>query len=143
MKLILIDNKNNKIDERFSRRYHAEKDLEKNIKFCNYAIQELIDPINYNNTRIKVNKTMKDYYKVMELAYLLRSPETRKLFKAIKKDRYQKQVFILNNMSMIKLKRLLNKPYNILTLINTIQALLKEMKKQNKQIKKSLMIINN
>ena len=134
MRLVLVDN--NKIDERFSCTYQGLSNMKNNIKFCNQAIQELIDPITYNNTCIIVYPSMEDYYKLMSLAHLLKSNKTRKLFKAIKKDRGKKEVTILNNFPMIKVKRHLNNTYNILTLINSIQILLKEQKKANKQHKK-------
>lgn len=128
MEIVLVDNKNNKTEKSFFSWYYSER-YTKNIKFCNQAIKELINPIIYNNTRIKVSQNTSDYYNIMELTYLLRSSETRKLFKTIKKDRYQKEVAILNGMPIIKVKRLLNNNYDILTLINSIQILLKEKKK--------------
>lgn len=130
MELVLVDNKNNKTEKRFFSYYYSERDLQKNIKFCNQAIKELINPIIYNNTRIKVSQNITDYYNVMELTYLLRSSETRKLLKTVKKARYQKEVAILNGMPMKKVKNLLNNNYDILTLINSIQILLREKKRK-------------
>lgn len=129
MELVLVDNKNNKTEKSFFSWYYSER-FTKNIKFCNQAIKELIDPIIYNNRRVKVSQNTSDYYKVMELTYLLRSSETRKLLKAVKKDRYQKEVAILNGMPMKKVKKLLNNNYDILTLINSIQILLREKKRK-------------
>lgn len=129
MELVLVDNKNNKTEKSFFAWYYSER-FTKNIKFCNQAIKELINPIIYNNTRIKVSQNTSDYYNVMELTYLLRSSEARKLLKTVKKARYQKEVTILNGMPMKKVKRLLNNNYDILTLINSIQILLKEMKRK-------------
>lgn len=133
MKLVMIDNKNNKND---TRHYQAIKDMENNVDFCNKAIQEFIDPITYNNTCIKVRNNIDDYYRLVNLTNLLRSYKTRKMLQAIKKERNKKEVAILNNLPMTKVKRHLNNTYNILTLINSIQILLKEQKKANKQNKK-------
>lgn len=133
MKLVLIDNKNNKNN---TRHYQAIKDMKNNVDFCNKAIQEFIDPIAYNNTRIKVRNNIDDYYGLLNLTNLLRSYKTRKIFQAIKKDRGKKEVPILNKLPMIKVKRYLYNAYDILTLINSIQILLKEQKKANKQNKK-------
>lgn len=129
----MIDNKNNKND---TRHYQAIKDMENNVDFCNKAIQEFIDPITYNNTCIKVRNNIDDYYRLVNLTNLLRSYKTRKMLQAIKKERNKKEVAILNNLPMTKVKRHLNNTYNILTLINSIQILLKEQKKANKQNKK-------
>lgn len=133
MKLVLIDNKNNKNN---TCNYQAIKDMKNNVDFCNKAIQEFIDPISYNNTSIKVRSNIDDYYRLLNLTNLLRNYKTRKMFQAIKKDRNKKEVAILNNLPMTKVKRYLNNTYNILTLINSIQILLKEQKKANKQNKK-------
>lgn len=133
MKLVMIDNKNNKNN---IRHYQAIKDMKNNVYFCNKAIQEFIDPITYNNICIKVRNNIDDYYRLVNLTNLLRSYKTRKMFQAIKKDRNKKEVTILNNLPMTKVKRYLNNTYNILTLINSIQILLKEQKKANKQNKK-------
>lgn len=133
MKLVLIDNKNNKNN---SRHYQAIKDMKNNVEFCNKAIRDLIDPITYNNTCIKVRNNIDDYYRLLNLTNLLRSYKTRKMFQAIKKYRGKKEVTTLNNLPMVKVKRYLNNTYNILTLINSIQILLKEQKKANKQNKK-------
>lgn len=130
MELVLVNNKNNKAEKSFFPWYYSETELQKNIKFCNQAIKEFIDPIIYNNNRIKVTQNISDYYKVMELTYLLRSSKTRKLLKTVKKARYQKGVAILNGMPMNKVKRLLNNNYDILSLINSIQILLKEEKRK-------------
>lgn len=138
MKLVLIDNKNNKNDDRFNPHYQAIKDMKNNIEFCNKAIQDLIDPISYNNNRIKVRNNIDDYYKLLNLTNLLRNYKTRKMFQAIKKYRGKKEVTILNNLPTIKVKRYLNNSYDILTLINSIQILLKEQKKANKQHKKGV-----
>lgn len=133
MELVLIDNKNNKNN---ARHYQAIKDMKNNVDFCNKAIQEFIDPIAYNNTRIKVINNIDDYYRLLNLTNLLRSYKTRKMFQAIKKDRGKKEEPILNKLHMIKVKRYLYNAYDILTLINSIQILLKEQKKANKQNKK-------
>lgn len=133
MKLVLIDNKNNKNN---ARHYQAIKDMKNNIEFCNKAIKDLIDPISYNNTCIKVRNNIDDYYRLLNLTNLLRSYKTRKMFQAIKKERNKKEVAILNKLPMTKVKRYLNNAYDILTLINSIQILLKEQKKANKQNKK-------
>lgn len=133
MKLVLIDNKNNKNN---THRYQAIKDMKNNIEFCNKAIRDLIDPISYNNTTIKVRNNIDDYYRLVNLTNLLRNYKTRKMFQAIKKYRGKKEVAILNNLPMTKVKRYLNNTYNILSLINSIQILLKEQKKANKQHKK-------
>lgn len=133
MKLVMIDNKNNKND---ARHYQAIKDMKNNVEICNKAIQEFIDPISYNNNRIKVRNNIDDYHRLLNLTNLLRSNKTRKMFQAIKKDRNKKQVTTLNNLPMIKVKRHLNNAYDILTLINSIQILIKEQKKANKQNKK-------
>lgn len=130
MEIVLVDSKNNKTEKSFFAWYYNER-FTKNIKFCNQAIKELINPIIYNNTCIKVSQNTSDYYNVMELTYLLRSSETRKLLKTVKKARYQKEVAILNGIPMKKVKRLLNNNYDILTLINSIQILLKEKKRKN------------
>ena len=133
MKLVLIDNKNNKNN---THHYQAIKDMENNINFCNKAIKDLIDPITYNNTCIKVRNNIDDYYRLVNLTNLLRSYKTRKILQDIKKERNKKEVAILNNLPMTKVKRYLNNTYNILTFINSIQILLKEQKKANKQNKK-------
>ena len=133
MELVLIDNKNNKNNPRH---YQAIKDMKNNVDFCNKAIKDLIDPISYNNTRIKVRNNIDDYYRLLNLTNLLRSYKTRKMFQAIKKERNKKEVAILNKLPMTKVKRYLNNAYDILTLINSIQILLKEQKKANKQNKK-------
>lgn len=133
MKLVLIDNKNNKNN---TRNNQVIKDMKKNVEICNKAIQEFIDPIGYNNTRIKVRNNIDDYYRLVNLTNLLRSNKTIKMFQAIKKDRNKKQVTTLNNLPMIKVKRHLNNAYDILTLINSIQILIKAQKKANKQNKK-------
>lgn len=135
MELVLIDNKNNKNNPRH---YQAIKDMKNNVDFCNKAIKDLIDPISYNNTRIKVRNNIDDYYRLLNLTNLLRSYKTRKMFQAIKKYRGKKEVTILNNLPMTKVKRYLNNTYDILTLINSIQILLKEQKKANKQHKKGV-----
>lgn len=129
MKLVLIDNKNN------TPHYQAIKEIKNNIEFCNKAIRDLIDPITYNNTRIKVRNNIDDYYRLLSLTNLLRSYKTRKIFQAIKKDRGKKEATILNNLPITKVKRYLNNAYDILTLINSIQILFKEQKKANKQNK--------
>ena len=129
----MIDNKNNKNN---TRHYQAIKDMENNVDFCNKAIQEFINPITYNNTCIKVRNNIDDYYRLVNLTNLLRSYKTRKMLQAIKKERNKKEVAILNNLPMTKVKKYLNNTYNILTLINSIQILLKEQKKANKQNKK-------
>lgn len=136
MKLVLIDNKNNKNDERLNPHYQAIKDMKNNVDFCNKAIQEFINPITFNNTCIKVRKNTDDYYRLMNLTNLLRSNKTRKMFQAIKKSQHKKEVTILNKLPMTKVKMYLNNTYNILTLINSIQILLKEEKKASKQNKK-------
>ena len=120
MKLVLIDNKNNKNN---THHYQAIKEMKNNIAFCNKAIQEFIDPITYNNTCIKVRNNIDDYYRLVNLTNLLKSNKTRKMFQAIKKDRHKKEVTILNKLPMTKVKRYLNNPYTILTLINSIQIL--------------------
>ena len=136
MRLVLIDNKHNKNDDRFNPHYQAIKEIKNNIEFCNKTIRDLIDPITYNNTRIKVRNNIDDYYRLLNLTNLLRSYKTRKMFQAIKKDRGKKEVAILNNLPTIKVKKLLNNTYDILTLINSIQIFSKEQKKANKQNKK-------
>ena len=133
MKLVMFDNKNNKNN---TSNYQAIKDMKNNVDFCNKTIQEFIDPITYNNNRIKVRNNIDDYYRLLNLTNLLRSNKTRKMFQAIKKERNKKEVAILNNLPMIKVKRYLDNAYDILTLINSIQILLKEQKKANKQNKK-------
>ena len=135
MKLVLIDNKNNKNDACY---YQAIKEMKNNVDFCNKAIQEFINPITFNNTCIKVRNNTDDYYRLLNLTNLLRSNKTRKIFQAIKKYRGKKEVAILNNLPMTKVKRHLNNTYNILSLINSIQILLKEQKKANKQHKKGV-----
>lgn len=136
MRLVLIDNKHNKNDDRSNPHYQAIKEIKNNIEFCNKAIRDLIDPISYNNSCIKVRNNIDDYYKLLNLTNLLGSNKTRKMFQAIKKDRKKKEVAILNNLPMTKVKRYLNNAYDILTLINSIQILFKEQKKANKQNKK-------
>lgn len=135
MKLVLIENKNNKNN---THHYQAIKEMKNNIAFCNKAIKDLIDPISYNNTTIKVRNNIDDYYRLVNLTNLLRNYKTRKMFQAIKKDRHKKEVAILNKLPMIKVKRYLNNMYDILTLINSIQILLKAQKKANKQQKKGV-----
>ena len=132
MKLVLIDNKNNISN------YQAIKDMKNNVDFCNKAIRDLIDPISYNNTTIKVRNNIDDYYRLLNLTNLLRSYKTRKMFQAIKKDQHKKEVTILNNLPMIKVKRYLDNAYDILTLINSIQILLKAQKKANNKIKRRI-----
>lgn len=135
MKLVLIDNKNNKNNTRHNQ---VARDMKNNVDFCNKTIQEFIDPISYNNTRVRVRNNIDDYYRLLNLTNLLRSNKTRKILKDIKKYRGKKEVAILNNLPMTKVKRYLNNTYNILTLINSIQILLREQKKANKQHKKGV-----
>lgn len=135
MKLVLIDNKNNKNN---NRHYQAIKDMKNNVEICNKAIKDLIDPIAYNNNCIKVRNNIDDYYRLLNLTNLLRSNKTRKMFQAIKKERNKKEVTILNKLPMTKVKRYLNNSYDILTLMNSIQILIKAQKKASKQNKKGV-----
>jgi len=142
MQLVLIND--NRIDEHLSRTYGVLNNMEENIKFCNKVIRELIDPIVRNKARISVHKTVTDYNNLMALSQLLRSNETRDMFKTIQKDLNSGLPSNLNDIPLGEVKDLLNSEitaYDIKTLIVNIHALLNK-KNKAKNDKEGSHIIN-
>ena len=130
MHLVLVED--GRVDERLARTYGAINNMENNINFCNKVIRDLIDPITHSKARISVRLNYTDYNKLMELATLLRSNDTRKMFKTIKEDLHKNLPSNLNDIPMNEVRDLLDsdlKAYDINGLIINIENLLRKRRK--------------
>lgn len=133
MQLVLVED--GRVDERLARTYGAMNNMENNINFCNKVIRDLIDPITHTKNRISVRLNYDDYNNLMELATLLRSNDTREMFKTIQEDLHKNLPSNLNDIPMSEVRDLLDsdlKAYDIDSLIiNIINLLSKTRKAKN------------
>lgn len=130
MQLVLVED--GRIDERLARTYGAINNMENNINFCNKVIRDLIEPITHSKNRISVRLNYTDYNNLMELATLLRSNDTREMFKTIREDLHKNLPSNLNDIPMSEVKDLLDsdlKAYDIDGLIINIENLLSKRRK--------------
>lgn len=130
MRLVLVED--GRIDERLARTYGAMNNMENNINFCNKVIRDLIDPITHSKARISVHKTIEDYNNLMELSALLRSNDTREMFKTIQEDLRKNLPSNLNDIPANEVRDLLDsdlKAYDINGLIINIENLLSKRRK--------------
>lgn len=130
MQLVLVED--GRIDERLARTYGAKNNIENNINFCNKIIRDLIDPITHSKNRISVRQNYNDYIDLMELATLLRSNDTREMFKTIQEDLHKNLPSNLQDIPMSEVRDLLDgelKAYNINDLIINIENLLSKRRK--------------
>ena len=130
MQLVLVED--GRIDERLARTYGAINNMENNIDFCNKVIRDLIDPITHSKNRISVRLNYTDYNNLMELSTLLRSNDTREMFKTIRKDLHTNSPSNLNDIPMSEVRDLLDsdlKAYDIDSLIINIENLLSKRRK--------------
>ena len=130
MQLVLVED--GRIDERLARTYGAKNNMENNINFCNKVIRDLIEPITHSKNRISVRLNYTDYNNLMELATLLRSNDTREMFKTIREDLHKNLPSNLNDIPMSEVKDLLDsdlKAYDIDGLIINIENLLSKRRK--------------
>lgn len=130
MQLVLVED--GRVDERLARTYGAKNNIENNINFCNKIIRDLIDPITRSKNRISVRLNYSDYNNLMELATLLRSNDTREMFKTIQEDLHKNLPSNLQDIPMSEVRDLLDsnlKAYNINDLIINIENLLSKRRK--------------
>ena len=130
MRLVLVED--GRIDERLARTYGAKNNIENNINFCNKIIRDLIDPITHSKNRISVRQNYNDYIDLMELATLLRSNDTREMFKTIQEDLHKNLPSNLQDIPMSEVRDLLDsdlKAYDINDLISNIENLLSKRRK--------------
>ena len=130
MQLVLVED--GRVDERLARTYGAKNNMENNLNFCNKVIRDLIDPITHSKARISVHQNYNDYIDLMELATLLRSNDTREMFKTIQEDLHKNLPSNLNDIPMSEVKDLLDsdlKAYTVNDLISNIENLLSKRRK--------------
>lgn len=130
MQLVLVED--GRVDERLARTYGAKNNMENNLNFCNKVIRDLIDPITHSKARISVRLNYTDYNNLMELATLLRSNDTREMFKTIREDLYKNLPSNLNDIPMSEVRDLLDselRAYDINDLIINIENLLSKRRK--------------
>lgn len=130
MQLVLVED--GRVDERLARTYGVINNMENNINFCNKVIRDLIDPITHSKNRISVRLNYTDYNNLMELATLLRSNDTREMFKTIREDLHKNLPSNLNDIPMSEVRDLLDsdlKAYDIDSLIINIENLLTKRRK--------------
>ena len=130
MRLVLVED--GRVDERLARTYGAINNMENNINFCNKVIRHLIEPITNSKNRISVRLNYTDYNNLMELATLLRSNDTREMFKTIREDLHKNLPSNLNDIPMSEVRDLLDselKAYDINDLIINIENLLTKRRK--------------
>lgn len=125
MLLVLVED--GRVDERLARTYGSKNNMENNLNFCNRAIKEYIDPITHSKARISVHQNYNDYIDLMELATLLRSNDTREMFKTIQEDLHKNLPSNLNGFPMSEVRDYLDsliKAYTVNDLISNIENLL-------------------
>lgn len=130
MRLVLVED--GRIDERLRRTYGAINSMENNLNFCNKVIRDLIEPITHSKNRISVRLNYTDYNNLMELATLLRSNDTREMFKTIQEDLHKNLPSNLNDIPMSEVRDLLDsdlRAYDINDLIINIENLLSKRRK--------------